>query len=69
MRETPKPFEVHHRDGNHNDNTPANLVLLHGHIIPFWDSHDEVHRTKCSHLQPPQVRCDKSLFSGELRYA
>jgi RNA-directed DNA polymerase len=35
-------LEVHHRDGNHNDNTPANLVLLHGHC------HDEVHRTKCS---------------------
>ncbi len=24
-------LEVHHRNGNHNDNTPANLVLLHGH--------------------------------------
>ena len=24
-------LEVHHRDGNHNDNTPANLALLHGH--------------------------------------
>jgi RNA-directed DNA polymerase len=35
-------LEVHHRDGNHNDNTPANLVLLHGHC------HDEVHRTKHS---------------------
>ncbi len=35
-------LEVHHRDGNHNDNTPANLVLLHGHC------HDEVHRTKRS---------------------
>lgn len=35
-------LEVHHRNGNHNDNTPANLVLLHGHC------HDAVHRTKCS---------------------
>jgi len=35
-------LEVHHRDGNHNDNMPANLALLHGHC------HDEVHRTKCS---------------------
>jgi RNA-directed DNA polymerase len=52
-------IEVHHRNGNHNDNMPANLVLLHGHC------HDEVHRTKCSHLHPPQVRCDKSLFSEE----
>jgi len=33
-------LEVHHRDGNHHDNTPANLVLIHGHC------HDEVHRTK-----------------------
>jgi RNA-directed DNA polymerase len=31
-------LEVHHRNGNHNDNTPANLALLHGHC------HDEVHR-------------------------
>lgn len=35
-------LEVHHRNGNHNDNTPANLALLHGHC------HDEVHRTKYS---------------------
>jgi len=35
-------LEVHHRNGNHNDNMPANLVLLHGHC------HDEVHRTKYS---------------------
>ena len=35
-------LEVHHRDGNHNDNMPANLAILHGHC------HDEVHRTKCS---------------------
>jgi RNA-directed DNA polymerase len=35
-------IEVHHQNGNHNDNTPANLALLHGHC------HDEVHRTKCS---------------------
>ena len=37
-------LEVHHRNGNHNDNTPANLVLLHGHC------HDEVHRTTPQHL-------------------
>jgi len=41
-------LEVHHRDGNHHDNTPANLVLLHGHC------HDEVHRTKPA-LQSPSV--------------
>jgi len=35
-------LEVHHRNGNHNDNAPANLALLHGHC------HDDVHRTKCS---------------------
>ena len=35
-------LETHHRNGNHNDNTLANLVLLHGHC------HDEVHRTKYS---------------------
>jgi RNA-directed DNA polymerase len=35
-------LEIHHRNGNHNDNLSANLVLLHGHC------HDEVHRTKCS---------------------
>jgi hypothetical protein len=35
-------LETHHRNGNHNDNTFANLALLHGHC------HDEVHRTKCS---------------------
>jgi len=35
-------LEVHHRNGNHSDNMPANLVLLHGHC------HDEVHRTKYS---------------------
>jgi len=33
-------LETHHRNGNHNDNVLANLVLLHGHC------HDEVHRTK-----------------------
>jgi RNA-directed DNA polymerase len=38
-------LEVHHRNGNHNDNTPANLVLLHGHC------HDNVHRTT------PQYSC------------
>jgi RNA-directed DNA polymerase len=35
-------LEIHHRNGNHNDNTLANLVLLHGHC------HDEVHRMKRS---------------------
>ena len=35
-------LETHHRNGNHNDNSLANLVLLHGHC------HDEVHRTKYS---------------------
>lgn len=35
-------LETHHRNGNHNDNTFANLALLHGHC------HDVVHRTKCS---------------------
>jgi len=35
-------IETHHRNGNHNDNTLANLVLLHGHC------HDEAHRTKYS---------------------
>jgi RNA-directed DNA polymerase len=35
-------LEVHHRNGNHNDNTYANLVLLHGHC------HDEVHRIRFS---------------------
>jgi hypothetical protein len=39
-------IETHHRNGNHNDNMPANLVLLHGHSIPFGHCHDEVHRTK-----------------------
>ena len=39
-------IEVHHRNGNHSDNMPANLALLHGHIIPLWDCHDEVHRTR-----------------------
>ena len=34
--------EVHHQNGNHKDNTPANLTLLHGHC------HDDVHRIKCS---------------------
>ncbi len=33
-------LETHHRNGNHNDNILANLVLLHSHC------HDEVHRTK-----------------------
>ena len=35
-------LEIRHRNGNHNDNAPANLVLLHGHC------HDDVHRIKCS---------------------
>ncbi|MFZ5819521.1 MAG: group II intron reverse transcriptase/maturase [Chloroflexota bacterium] len=35
-------LETHHRDGDHKNNTTANLVLLHGHC------HDEVHRTKYS---------------------
>jgi RNA-directed DNA polymerase len=35
-------LEIHHQNGNHNDNTPANLVLLHGHC------HDDVHRTRYS---------------------
>jgi RNA-directed DNA polymerase len=39
---TEDQLEVHHRNGNHNENAPANLVLLHGHC------HDAVHRTKCS---------------------
>ena len=30
-------LEVHHQDGNRNDNRYANLVLLHGHC------HDPVH--------------------------
>jgi RNA-directed DNA polymerase len=33
-------IEIHHRNGNHNDNLIANLALLHGHC------HDEVHRMK-----------------------
>gem|GEM_PF-6128706 len=33
-------IETHHRNGNHNDNTLANLALLHGHC------HDEVHQTR-----------------------
>ena len=33
-------IEIHHRNGNYNDNASANLVLLHGHC------HAEVHRTK-----------------------
>ena len=39
---TEDQLEVHHRNGNHNENAPANLVLLHGHC------HDDVHRTKHS---------------------
>lgn len=35
-------LEVHHRNGQHHDNTYANLALLHGHC------HDEVHRIKHS---------------------
>lgn len=35
-------LEVHHRNGQHHDNTYANLVLLHGHC------HDEIHRIKYS---------------------
>ena len=35
-------LEIHHRNGQHNDNTYANLALLHGHC------HDEVHRIKYS---------------------
>jgi len=37
-------LEIHHRNGNHNDNAPANLVLLHGHC------HDNVHRKTPQHL-------------------
>ena len=35
-------MEVHHRDGNRQNNNLLNLELLHGHC------HDEVHRTRCS---------------------
>lgn len=46
-------LEVHHRNGNHQDNALANLVLLHGHCHDGSRStghsrsgyHDEVHRT------------------------
>ena len=34
-------MEVHHRDGNRQNNNLLNLELLHGHC------HDEVHRTRC----------------------
>lgn len=33
--------EVHHRDGNHQHNELANLVLLHGHC------HDQLHAASC----------------------
>ena len=39
---TEDTMEVHHRDGNRQNNNLLNLELLHGHC------HDEVHRTKCS---------------------
>lgn len=55
-------LEVHHRNGNHHDNAPANLVLLHGHC------HDEVHRTKFT-LSLSKGAYDKGLFSEELRCA
>jgi RNA-directed DNA polymerase len=35
-------LEVHHRNGQHHDNTYANLALLHGHC------HDDIHRIKYS---------------------
>jgi len=35
-------LEIHHQNGQHNDNTYTNLALLHGHC------HDEVHRIKYS---------------------
>lgn len=35
-------MEVHHRDGNRQNNNLLNLEYLHGHC------HDEVHRTRCS---------------------
>ena len=35
-------LEVHHQNGQHHNNTYANLALLHGHC------HDEVHRIKYS---------------------
>jgi len=34
-------LEVHHTDGNHNNNRPANLVLLHAHC------HDVAHSKRC----------------------
>jgi RNA-directed DNA polymerase len=34
-------LEVHHADGNHNNNSPANLVLLHAHC------HDVAHSKRC----------------------
>lgn len=34
-------MEVHHQDGNQNNNQYDNLALLHGHC------HDEVHRERC----------------------
>jgi RNA-directed DNA polymerase len=34
-------FEVHQADGNHNNNGPANLVLLHAHC------HDVAHSKRC----------------------
>ena len=46
-------LENHHRNGNHNDNVLANLALLRGHKIPWWDCHDEVHRTKAC----PECSC------------
>jgi RNA-directed DNA polymerase len=35
-------LEIHHQNGQHHDNTYANLALLHGHC------HDEAHRIKYS---------------------
>jgi RNA-directed DNA polymerase len=34
-------LEVHHRDGNHNNNDLTNLVLLHAHC------HDVAHSIRC----------------------
>lgn len=34
-------LEVHHQDGHHNNNRPANLVLLHAHC------HDAAHDKRC----------------------
>ncbi len=34
-------LEVHHKDGNHNNNAWPNLVLVHAHC------HDQMHRERC----------------------